>query len=199
MANIDDHINSDVRSIANYLGMDPEIAQQIYYESGLWNSMDGLERQERKEELENLRSLKKALIKQSPKFADYDIIQTSFRINGFNLYKTLTELLANIDDMIDFGEQKIHEETSGTRANKRAHEVARFVAELFEVDERYVGYGVQPLDGNEPSTPFGRAVREALSIFEVYETPTANRADLTLVNWRSPAEQIAAEYRNTNS
>ena len=192
-------VNSRVRRLAEYLEIDPKVAQELYYESGLDNSLDGLEHKARKEELENLRSLRKALAKHSPKFDLQDVIQTAFRIDGFNLKKTLTHLEEQLDLMVDFGEAKIREETSGTRANKRAYEVARFVAELFNIDGRYVGYGVQPLDGNEPSTPFGRAVREALSIFEVYETPTDNRADLTIVNWRSPTERVAAEYRNTNS
>ena len=192
-------VNSRVRRLAEYLEIDPKVAQELYYESGLDNSVDGLEHKARKEELENLRSLRKALAKHSPKFEHQDVIQTTFRIDGFNLKKTLAHLEEQLDLMVDFGEAKMREETSGTRANKRAYEVARFVAELFNIDERYVGYGVQPLDGNEPSTPFGRAVREALSIFEVYETPTDNRADLTIVNWRSPAARVAAEYRNTNA
>ena len=192
-------VNSRVRRLAEYLKIDPEITQELYYQSELWNSIDGLEHKARKEELGNLRSLRKALAKHSPKFEHQDVIQTTFRIDGFNLKKTLAHLEEQLDLMVGFGAAKMREETSGTRAIKLAHEVARFVAELFEVDERYVGYGVQPLDGNEPSTPFGRAVREALSIFEVYETPADNRSDLTIVNWRSPAEQIAAEYRNTNS
>ena len=70
--------------------------------------------------------------------------------------------------MVDFADAKISEETSGTRAIKRAHEVARFVRN-YCIDGRYF-YGVRPLDGNEPSTPFGRAVNEALSIFEICNT-----------------------------
>jgi len=192
-------VNSRVRRLAEYLEIDSKIAQELYYESGLDNSIDGLEHKARKEELENLKSLRKALAKHSPKFEHHDVIQTTFRIDGFDLNKTLAYLEEQLGLMIDFAEAKVREETSGTRAMKRAHEVARFVAELFKINERYVGYGVQPLDGNEPSTPFGRAVREALSIFEVYETPTDNRADLTIVNWRSPAEKTAVEYRNTNT
>ena len=192
-------VNSRVRRLAEYLEIDSKIAQELYYESGLDNSIDGLEHKARKEELENLKSLRKALAKHSPKFEHHDVIQTTFRIDGFDLNKTLAYLEEQLGLMIDFAEAKVREETSGTRAIKRAHEVARFVAELFKINERYVGYGVQPLDGNEPSTPFGRAVREALSIFEVYETPTDNRADLTIVNWRSPAEKTAVEYRNTNT
>lgn len=199
MESDDTLVNSRVRQLAEYLELDPKIAQELYYQSGLGTSIDGLEHKARKEELENLRSLRKALVKHSPKFDIQDVIQTTFRIDGFNLKKTLAQLQEQLDLMVGFGEAKIREETSGTRAIKRAHEVARFVAELFKIDKRYVGYGVQPLDGNEPSTPFGRAVREALSIFAVYETPTDDSTDLTIVNWRSPAEMTAAEYRNTNT
>lgn len=199
MEPVETQIDSRVRRLAEYLEIDPLVAHELFYQSGLWNSIDGLEHKTRKEELENLRSLRKAIAKHSPKFDLQDIIQTTFQIDGFNLKKTLAHLEAQLDLMVDFGDAKISEETSGTRAIKRAHEVARFVAELFQIDGRYVGYGVQPLDGNEPSPPFGRAVYEALSIFEVYATPTDNKADLTIVNWRYPAEKVVAEYRNTNS
>ena len=199
MEPVETQIDSRVRRLAEYLEIDPLVANELFYQSGLWNAIDGLEHKTRKEELENLRSLRKAIAKHSPKFEHQDVIQTTFRIDGFNLKKTLALLEEQLDLMVDFADAKISEETSGTRAIKRAHEVARFVAELFQIDGRYVGYGVQPLDGNEPSTPFGRAVNEALSIFEVYATPTDDRADLTIVNWRYPAEKVAAEYRNTNS
>ena len=199
MEPVETQIDSRVRRLAEYLEIDPLVANELFYQSGLWNAIDGLEHKTRKEELENLRSLRKAIAKHSPKFEHQDVIQTTFRIDGFNLKKTLALLEEQLDLMVDFADAKISEETSGTRAIKRAHEVARFVAELFQIDGRYVGYGVRPLDGNEPSTPFGRAVNEALSIFEVYATPTDNRADLTIVNWRYPAEKVAAEYRNTNS
>ena len=190
-------VNSRVRRLAEYLEIDPKIAQELYYQSELWNSIDGLEHKARKKELEHLRSLRKALAKHSTKFEHQDVIQTTFRIDGFNLKKTLAHLEEQLELMISFGEAKMREETSGTRAIKRAYEVARFVAELFVVDGRYVGYGVQPLDGNEPSTPFGRAVKKALSIFEVYETPNNTISEITIVNWRSPAARIAAEHRNT--
>ena len=190
-------VNAKVRQLAEYLGMDPKVAQELYLQSGLGDAIDGLEQQDRRNELQNLRSLRKALAKHSPRFEHQDVIQATFRIDGFNLNKTLADLETQLDLMIGFGEEKIRAETSGTRAVKRAYAVARFVAELFVTAGKYIGYGVQPLDGNEPSTPFGRAVREALSIFEVYETPIDDRADLTIVNWRSPAEKTATEYRNT--
>ena len=52
-------VNSRVRRLAEYLEIDPMVAQELYYQSGLWNSIDGLEHRARKEELENLRSLQR--------------------------------------------------------------------------------------------------------------------------------------------
>jgi hypothetical protein len=192
-------VNSRVRRLAEYLEIDPKVAQELYYESGLDNSLDGLEHKARKEELENLRSLRKALAKHSPKFDLHDVIQTAFRVDGFNLKKTLTHLEEQLDLMVDFGEAKIREETSGTRAIKRADEIALYVAELFKKKGDNVGYGREPLDGKEPSTPFGRAVREALWIFEVYEPPLMNENNLQIVHWRSPASKAAKRYRNPKS
>ena len=192
-------VNSRVRQLAEYLELDPKIAQELYYQSGLGTSIDGLEHKARKEELENLRSLRKALVKHSPKFDIQDVIQTTFRIDGFNLKKTLTHLEEQLDLMVDFGEAKIREETSGTRAIKRADEIALYVAEMFKKKGENVGYGREPLDGKEPSTPFGRAVREALYIFEVYEPPLMNENNLQIVHWRSPASKAAKRYRNPKS
>jgi hypothetical protein len=93
----------------------------------------------------------------------------------------------------------MREETSGTRAIKRADEIALYVAELFKKKGDNVGYGREPLDGKEPSTPFGRAVREALWIFEVYENPVMNENKLQIVHWRSPASKAANRYRNPKS
>ena len=35
-------VNSRVRRLAEYLEIDPKVAQELYYQSGLWNSIDGL-------------------------------------------------------------------------------------------------------------------------------------------------------------
>jgi len=193
------YVNSKVRRLAEHLDIDPEVAQTLYLNSDLGNAIDGLEYKGRKEELDNLRALKKALVKHAHKFERHDVIQTAFRIDGFDLQKTLTYLVENLDDMIGFGEQKIREETSGTRSVKRANEVALYVAELFKQRGNNVGYGREPLNGKEPSTPFGRAVREALYIFEVYETPTDNVNELQIVHWRSPTQKAAEQYRNPKS
>ena len=97
-------VNSRVRRLAEYLEIDPKVAQELYYQSELWNSIDGLEHKARKEELGNLRSLRKALAKHSPKFEHQDVIQTTFRIDGFNLKKTLAHLEEQLELMVGFGE-----------------------------------------------------------------------------------------------
>ncbi len=101
--------------------------------------------------------------------------------------------------MIKFSEERLRNETSGTRANKKAHEIAKYVANLFDSVGRNVGFGVQPLDADEPSTPFGRAVRDALSIFKVYSTPSSDFENLSIVHWKWPAMAAAEEHRNTKT
>tara|TARA_E500000331_G_C17115518_1_gene651563 strand:- start:426 stop:689 length:264 start_codon:yes stop_codon:yes gene_type:complete len=45
-------VNSRVLRLAEYLEIDPKVAQELYEQSELWNSIDGLEHKARKEELE---------------------------------------------------------------------------------------------------------------------------------------------------
>ena len=118
------YINSKVRRLAEYLAMDPEVAQDFYSKSDLDNAIDSLDHKHRKEEIQDLQSLRKSILKHAYKFEHYHIIQTAYRIDGIDLNKTLIDLLDNLDDMIGFGEHKRRLETTGTRANKRAHEVA---------------------------------------------------------------------------
>ena len=36
-------VNATVRQLADYLGMDPKVAQELYLQSGLGDAIDGLE------------------------------------------------------------------------------------------------------------------------------------------------------------
>lgn len=116
--------------------MDPEVAQDFYSKSDLDNAIDSLDHKHRKEEIQDLQSLRKSILKHAYKFEHYHIIQTAYRIDGIDLNKTLIDLLDNLDDMIGFGEHKRRLETTGTRANKRAHEVAWYADALFEAEGR---------------------------------------------------------------
>ena len=96
MEPVETQIDSRVRRLAEYLEIDPLVANELFYQSGLWNAIDGLEHKTRKEELENLRSLRKAIAKHSPKFEHQDVIQTTFRIDGFNQRKRLPSLKSSL-------------------------------------------------------------------------------------------------------
>ena len=63
---------------------------------------------------------------------------------------------------------------------------AHYVAEMFVAHDRNVGFGVQPLDSSEPSTLFGRAVRDALEVFKVYKLPQGQHGALKIAHWKMP-------------
>jgi len=192
-------IDTKVRELANHLGLDPMVAQKLYFKSELFNSIDGSERVELEAALSAIKSLKRSLTKANNKLKQHGVLTAAFKYNGYDLLASMKNMQAQLTDMTAFGEDKLKAETSGTRANKRAHAVAQYVVDLFLAHDLNVGFGVQPLDANEPSTPYGRAVREALSIFQVYETPQSDFETLTIVNWKWPAQASAKALRNTKT
>jgi len=62
---------------------------------------------------------------------------------------------------------------------------------MFIAHDRKVGFGVNPLDSSEPSTPFGRVVRDALEVFKVYKLPQGQHGTLEIAHWKKPAEYAA--------
>ena len=62
------------------------------------------------EKFDGILELRKALAKHSTKFEHQDVIQTTFRIDGFNLKKTLAHLEEQLDLMVGFGEAKMREQ-----------------------------------------------------------------------------------------
>ena len=48
MEPIETFVNSHVRRLAEYPEIDPMVAQELYDQSGLWNSIDGVEHKARK-------------------------------------------------------------------------------------------------------------------------------------------------------
>ena len=192
-------MDTKVRELANHLGFDPMVAQKLYFESDLFNSIDGPERIELEAALSAIKSLKRSLTKANNKLKQHGVLTAAFKYNGYDLLASMKDMEAGLTEITAFGEDKLKAETSGTKANKRAHAVAKYVAELFLAHDLNVGFGVQPLNANEPSTPYGRAVREALSIFKVYETPQSDFETLKIVNWKWPAQASAKALRNTKT
>lgn len=72
-----------------------------------------------------------------------------------------------------------------TSRNARAGVIAAAVARVFTARGLSIGLGKDPYT-REPSTPFGRAVKEALAIYEVES------------GWYRPAEHAAKKARNPN-
>ena len=191
-------VDTKVRELASLLNIDPEVAQEIYFESDLFASIDGVDRYDLENELKAISSLQRGLYKANKTLQTHGVLTTTFKIDGYDLPAALKEMEDKVREIEAFGKSKLKEETSVTRANKLAHAVASYVTNLFLADKRKVDFGVHPLDPNESSTPFGRAVADSLEIFKVCETPTSKTDNLTTVNWKWPAKAAFKEFRYKN-
>ena len=92
----------------------------------------------------------------------------------------------------------IAEETSGTGSDHKANTVAQFVAAVFLKIDRPVRFGTKPSDSSEPSTPFGRAVRDALVIFKVYRKPKSTHLPPEIAHWKRPTERAVKSCQKPN-
>ena len=191
-------VDTKVRELASLLNIDPVVAQEIYFESDLFASIDGVDRYDLENELRVISSLHLGLYKANKTLQTHGVFTATFKIDGYYLLAALKEIEGKVREIETFGKSKLKEETSVTRANKLAHAVASYVTNLFLADKRKVDFGVHPLDPNESSTPFGRAVGESLEIFKVYETPRSKTDNLTTVNWKWPAKAAFKEFRYKN-
>lgn len=102
---------------------------------------------------------------------------------GFDLSDARDDLLFKASVAEHFTGPEAFPATKGR--NERARVVARAVARVFAATGRSIGLGKDAYTG-EPSTPFGRAVKEALAVYEIES------------GWYRPAEHAAKLTRNPN-
>ena len=127
-----------------------------------------------------------------------DQLRNALRIQGLDLQKQIEDLNGTLKDNIDFFKTSIADETSRTGSDHKANAVAKFVAAVFLELGRPVSFGTQANDSAEPSTPFGRAVREALVMFNVYRKPIAPHLVPEIAHWKRPAERAAKGCQKPN-
>ena len=102
----------------------------------------------------------------------------------FDLTEARDDLLfkANVAEHVT--DKRAYPATKGRK--ERARIIASAVARVFTVTGLNIGLGKDPYNTREPSTPFGRAVKEALAIYEIQ------------CGWYRPAEYAAKLARNPN-
>tara|TARA_B100000780_G_scaffold243263_1_gene186441 strand:- start:387 stop:1016 length:630 start_codon:yes stop_codon:yes gene_type:complete len=202
MSDSSELIDTKVFELSTYLGCEPQMAQELYFEHEVVLSLDGAQRASMRRELEGLTAVKDDLaraLNELDGIKEYDNhLRLALEINGVHIKSQISILLKELEGTLDHAEMSWKKETSGTRANKKADKVAEYVAAIFIATGRNVGFGVYPNDKDEPSTPYGRAVREALSIFLVSKETSDPLAVFEPAHWKKPAEKAAKKLRNTN-
>lgn len=104
--------------------------------------------------------------------------------SAFDLSAARDDLLSKASIAEHFTAPQAYPATKGR--NERARVIACAVARVFTATGRNIGLGKDPYNTREPSTPFGRAVKEALSLYGIED------------GWYRPAEHAAKLARNPN-
>jgi hypothetical protein len=195
-------IDSDVRKFAEYLGCDPKLAQDLYFDLDVSLALDDENKGDVRRELEALTIVtsKLASARQTlESLPDHcNALRFTLQAEGTDLLASVMQLHQKAEEVVGFGKMKLTEETSGSRANLKADKIADFVAAVFLSTGRSVTFGTKPEDSSEPSTPFGRAVREALTIFKVYRKSDIPHLTPKPAHWKRPAERISRKSQKPN-
>ena len=198
----DSYVDTHVKAFADYIQCDPELAQELYFKHKVSEALDNEQKASIGRELSTLQIVSNNLdraAKACKGLSLYDDqLRNALRIQGLDLQKQIEDLNRTLKDNMDFFYASIAEETSGTVSDHKANTVAKFVASVFLATNRSVGFGTKPSDSGEPSTPFGRAVRDALEIFRVYRKPTAPHLTPKIAHWKRPAERAAKGCKKPN-
>jgi hypothetical protein len=196
------YVDTRVREFANYIDCDPELAQKLYFQNDVPSTLDNEQKASMGRELSTLQIVSNNLDKAAkackglPLYDDQ--LRNALRIQGLDLQKQIEDLNRTLKDNIDFFNASIAEETSGTGSDHKANTVAKFVAAVFSALDRPVSFGTKANDSGEPSTPFGRAVRDELVMFKVYRKPTAPHLVPEIAHWKRPAERAAKGCQKPN-
>ena len=198
----DSYVDTRVREFADHIQCDPELAQELYFKHKVSEALDNEQKASRGRELSTLQIVSNNLdraAKACKGLSLYDDqLRNALRIQGLDLQKQIEDLNGTLKDNIDFFKTSIAEETSRTGSDHKANAVAKFVAAVFLELGRPVSFGTQANDTAEPSTPFGRAVREALVMFNVYRKPIAPHLVPEIAHWKRPAERAAKGCQKPN-
>ncbi len=165
------YVDTQVREFADYIDCDPELAQKLYFQNDVPSTLDNEQKASMGRELSTLQIVSNNLDKAAkackglPLYDDQ--LRNALRIQGLDLQKQIEDLNRTLKDNMDFFYASIAEETSGTVSDHKANTIAKFVASVFLATNRSVGSVTNPLDPSEPSTPYARAVRDALLILRI--------------------------------
>ena len=195
-------VQTRVKKFADHIQCDPELAQELYFKHKVSSTLDNEQKASMGRELSVLQIVSNNLNRAAEACKGLslydDQLRNSLRIQGLDVQKQIEDLNRTLKDNIGFFKASIAEETSGTGSDHKANVVAEFVAALFLATNKIVSFGTKANDSGEPSTPFGRAVRDALVMFKVYRKPTAPHLASEISHWKRPAERAAKGCQKPN-
>jgi hypothetical protein len=188
-----------VKRLTTTLGCSLSLVQQIWQRLHLDINEDPNELIELKAIVKQYRSLLQSTDRISAKVDSLpDNEKDRLHVEGGQLIQKIKDLRLELHELLGHRKSVISRNPSVGGQDARADRLAEFVAVIFEETGRSVTFG--HFEG-EPTTDFGRTVREVLDIcdnkrLEVTEMTDKHYSTKTYItNWRQPAHKAAKKRK----
>ena len=187
------------RKLTTTLVCSPELVQQVWQRLNLNINEDPNELIELKAIVKQYRSLLQSTDRISAKVDSLsDNEKDRLYVEGGQLIQKIEDLRSELQELLEHRKSVIDRNPSVGGQDARADRLAEFDAVIFEETGRSVTFG--HFEG-EPTTDFGRTVREVLDIccnkrLEVTEMTDKHYHTKTYItNWRQPAHKAAKKHK----
>ena len=184
------------RQLTTVLGCSPSLVQQIWQRLHLDINEDPNELIELKAIVKQYRSLLQSTDRISAKVDSLPNNEKDrLHVEGGQLIQKIKDLRSELHELLEHRKSVIDRNPSFGGQDARADRLAEFVAVIFEETGRSVTFG--HIEG-EPTTDFGRTVREVLDICDnkrLEVTDKHHRISAYITNWRQPAHKAAKKRK----
>ena len=187
------------KQLTTTLACSPSLVQQVWQRLHIDINEDPNELIELKAIIKQYRSLLQSTDRISAKVDNLpDNEKGRLHVEGGQLTQKIKDLRSELHELLVHRKSVIDRNPSVGGQDARADRLAEFVAVIFEETGRLVTFG--HFEG-EPTTDFGRTVREVLDICEnkrldVTEvTAKRYRTKTYITNWRQPAHKAAKKRK----
>ena len=184
------------KRLTTTLGCSLSLVQQIWQRLHLDINEDPNELIELKAIVKQYRSLVQSTDRISAKVEGLpDNEKDRLHVEGGQLIQKIKDLRSEFHELLEHRKSVIDRNPSVGGQDTRADRLAEFVAVIFEETGRSVTFG--HFEG-EPTTDFGRTVREVLDICDnkrLEVTDKQHRISAYITNWRQPAHKAAKKRK----
>ena len=184
------------KRLTTTLGCSLSLVQQIWQRLHLDINEDPNELIELKAIVKQYRSLVQSTDRISAKVEGLpDNEKDRLNVEGGQLIQKIKDLRSEFHELLEHRKSVIDRNPSVGGQDARADRLAEFVAVIFEETGRSVTFG--HFEG-EPTTDFGRTVREVLDICDnkrLEVTDKQHRISAYITNWRQPAHKAAKKRK----